>query len=74
MKDLIANIEHECRELDFRLDILGTLAKQANDDSCYWQGLYKSLASDKDYNASVNKLVKDHRKRVKQKRINQNEN
>lgn len=47
--------------LEDRIIILAEMAKQAFDDSCYWQGLYKSLASEGDYNNAVKKMVNDHR-------------
>ena len=47
--------------LDRRLNVLGDMAKQLNDDSGYWQGLYQSLASEEDYNNAVKRMVKTRR-------------
>lgn len=47
--------------LERRLNVLGNMAKQLNNDSGYWQGLFKGLASEKVYTLAVEKMVMSRR-------------
>tara|TARA_R110002012_G_scaffold252510_1_gene431516 strand:+ start:264 stop:398 length:135 start_codon:yes stop_codon:yes gene_type:complete len=44
------------------METITSMGKALSNDSCYWQGLYKSLASEEEYNNAIKKIVKKRRK------------
>ena len=58
-------VENEFKSLNSKIDVLSRMAKQANDDSCYWQSLYQNMASEEDYNSAVKEMVNNHREKIK---------